>query len=614
MKINQSPVMTILRNCLFLICSVMVLSSIFSTPSNAATAELRANQGPPYYAGVPVELIVSAEGFNESPQPQLEFVDPKGGKLVLVGVSPNISSSIQIINGNMTRSKTVLFNYHLRFTATKSGKYTIGPFKVTQGITTVEVGAGVIEVGSIPKASHQKIKLVLPEGNIYVGQRLSVKLKWWVKLSTIENLMNPQAHVPLFNLNDVFQFYEYEDTGADNQLTIDDQVYPASVEKVDTDEGMYAVWTVERLMVPLKPGEYNIEPASLSVDEGIRWRRDFFGRRSASQLRKLRTVDKRRTLTIKDLPLEGRPASYAGAVGRGFALDVAADRSVVQVGDPIKLILTLKGDVEVAKASLPVLSEDLPVADFRVPSGKIAGVYDGETKQFEISIRVLNDTVREIPPISYSWFDTKLQKYQTTQSRPIALSVRAAQMVSASDVVRSSAGKEDEGLLGAGGSAHTQSSSVAGKTARQKSFSLSGADLSISKDQTLLLGSEKSWLGTMPQQISSYVIAFMLIAIAVILRQRSELDPEILARQKKHKEQCKRIEKGVNLKELSDAVRRMAAVATDVPRLEVDQLLAECDARVFAPGGAGVGVDDSLKKRALALAQQMAPATRGIKQ
>ncbi|MBV1880431.1 MAG: BatD family protein [Pseudomonadales bacterium] len=601
-------------NKLSVVAVLLLIHTGWCNMSWAASAELRANQSPPYYANVPVELVLSAEGFSESPQPVLTFVDPKQGKMTLAGVSPNISSSIQIINGKMSRSKTVLFNYHLRFTAPKPGNFTVGPFTVTQGVTEVQVGAATIEIGSIPQAGDQEIKVVLPEGNIYVGQRLPVKVEWWVKLDRVENLMNPLATVPLFDLDGVFQFYDQDNASADNQLTIADHVFPATVEKRNTQKGTYAVWTVERLMVPLRPGNYNITPASLSVDEAVRWKRDFFGRRTPSQVRKLRAVDQERVLTIIDLPIKGRPESYSGAVGQGFAFEVSADRSVVQVGDPIKLVLTLKGDVEVANTSLPLLSNDLPANDFRVPSGKIAGVYDGETKQFEMSIRVLNESVREIPPLSFSWFDTKLQTYQTTQSRPIALSVRPAKMVSASDVIRS---KGDESEINGShsdvGIEDAKSSVNVDSGEKRKAFSLSGADLSINKDKGLLLGQQESWLGGIVQQIICYSFAFSLMAVALFTRRRSDLDPEMLARQKEHKDQRQRIKNGDTLSEISDAVRRIAAGAASVPRDEIDLFLSECDSLVFAPGGEAVGVDENLKKRALSLAEKMTPTTTGVK-
>ena len=85
----------------------------------AQSAKLQTAQRPPYYAGVPLELQVIAEGFKESPQPEIQFNQPEGASLNLVGVSPSVSSSIQIINGRMTQSRSVIYNYRLNFLASK---------------------------------------------------------------------------------------------------------------------------------------------------------------------------------------------------------------------------------------------------------------------------------------------------------------------------------------------------------------------------------------------------------------------------------------------------------------------------------------------------------------
>ena len=54
----------------------------------AQSAKLQTAQRPPYYAGVPLELQVIAEGFNESPQPEIQFNQPEGASLNLVESVP----------------------------------------------------------------------------------------------------------------------------------------------------------------------------------------------------------------------------------------------------------------------------------------------------------------------------------------------------------------------------------------------------------------------------------------------------------------------------------------------------------------------------------------------
>ena len=53
---------------------------------------------------------------------------------------------------------------------------------------------------------------------------------------------------------------------------------------------------------------------------------DLFGRRTPAKVRKIRGQDRARTLLVKAPPRERRPPGFSGAVGRGFSLEVKADR------------------------------------------------------------------------------------------------------------------------------------------------------------------------------------------------------------------------------------------------------------------------------------------------
>ncbi|MDP6595533.1 MAG: BatD family protein [Candidatus Poribacteria bacterium] len=579
----------------------------WASDSWAQSATLQTAQRPPYYVGVPLELQVVAEGFTEKPQPKLEFEQPKGASLNLTGVSPNVSSSIQIINGRMTQSRSVVFNYHLRFLAPKVGRYQVGPLLVVQGNSQKKIAAVSIDVTDVPTATNQRVRLLIPNKNLYVGQRIPIRLEWWVEADGVENLMNQQASVPLFDRQEDFQFHDQEKE-TENTFSIllnsGQKVFPATVRSDQVQGKSYVVWRVERVMIPLKAGDFDIQPASVNVDEGLRWQRDLFGRRTVTQSRKLRANSQVVRFKVLPLPTKNRPPSFAGAVGKGFVLEVSADRSVVQVGDPITLTLSLKGDAEVANASLPSMTTDLPNTDFRLPNGKIAGEYvDGE-KRFEMVIRVLNDAVREIPPIAYSWFDPELKVFQTTLSRPIALSVKGAQMISAQDVVRANPVTATP--------APVSTDREAPSTYKQKrnTYTLSGADLSINRDVRLLTRSSGSFLGSWWQQGLSYGLAVMLMFIAALIRRQADVDPETTEKFKELKLQRDIISNTANVEDLSDALRRMASVTQVISRQEYESLLAECDALQYAPDSVDADrrpnpLSGNLRNRGLSLADEM---------
>jgi hypothetical protein len=66
---------------------------------------------------------------------------------------------------------------------------------------------------------------------------------------------------------------------------------------------------------------------------------------------------------------------------------------------------------------------------FRVPEESVAGTVESRSKIFTQSIRALGETVREIPPVEFSFFDPTTGEYRTVQSAPIALKVRPSAVV-----------------------------------------------------------------------------------------------------------------------------------------------------------------------------------------
>ncbi len=582
---------------------------LLSLPAAAQQVQLQAEEGP-YFVNVPVRLQVVAEGFEEAPQPVVEVDPPAQGRLELTGVSPSVSTSIQIINGNMTQSKRVQFVYQYRFLAKEPGNYTVGPFHVSQDGRQESTRTLRLKVGEVPRSSDQVIRLILPDGPLIVGQRVPVRLEWWIPIDLRGKVFNPEASVPLFERLDAFRFHDTPDPAADIALTIETPSGPIELPATTSvrikDGEKHLVRSITREMTPLQSGEYRLEPSSLVVDEAIRWRRTLFGDRVATHARKQRVRGEARTLLVADLPTAGRPASFTGTVGRGYTLEVAADRSVVQVGDPIRLTITLRGDAAVETAVLPPLTADggLSPRDFRIPGEKIAGIHEDGSKRFDLSVRVLHDEVTEIPPLAFSWYDAERQRFETTHSKPIALSVRAAQLVSAGDVV-SAAGIGQSEIPD---QQPAPSASVADRPAAiqgRPAFSLSGADLAITSDIDTLLRQKGAVPTGIGIQIAAYGLGLLAIFAALMARRRATADPVELARAKALRGHRATVAGANTITDISDALRRMVATVGTKPPPELDAFLAECDNAAFAPGGASHQIDERMRARALKLADSM---------
>lgn len=585
--------------------------------ASAQQARLLSSEGP-YYTGVAVDLQIAAEGFSESPEPQIEAPPVADATLEFLGVSPSINTSIQIINGRMTQSKTVRFNFNYRFLATQPGSYRIGPFTVTQDGQQATSNTLTLTLGDIPRAANQHIELILPDKTIYVGQRVPLRIEWWAQANLQNRLYQHRLRLPLLFMRSDFRVEEAEIDHSNTRLVIETEngsEQLAAIGRADDFNGEpYIVIAAEFIITPLKAGDYETEPVSLSVDEVVRWRRNLFGDRVPSHAEKRRVESSPLKFTVAEVPQEGKPDNYAGAVGTGYSLEVSADRSVVQVGDPITLTLTLRGDETVAGLSLPAAEKlGLPASLFRLPSEEIAGDYRNGQKVFELPVRVLSDSVREIPPLSFAWFDPEQERYQSTQSQPIALSVGQAKIISAQDVVsgipeqtppaqtQSRAGQD-----GRGADSDGTGTGQAGKLP----LTLTGAELSIERDIGKLTKPAGSWFGSPALQLFCYAVSGLLVLLACVLRRRAAQDPHIAARRQHLQQLSRSIANATTVSETAAGVRRMAAAADTFPREDFDLLLAECDARVYAPGGNSAPVEAPLKQRAMRFASAILESAR----
>jgi hypothetical protein len=324
-------------------------------------------------------------------------------------------------------------------------------------------------------------------------------------------------------------------------------------------------------------------------------------------VRKWRAQDSGRSLIVKRIPVSETPSSFAGAVGAGFALTVSADRTVVQVGDPITLTVELRGDGNLATVSLPPLDAEglLPPDQFRVPEGELTGVVEGKVKRFTASVRVLDEAVREIPGLEYAWFDPTTEQFQTTRSRPIALSVREAQVIGAAQVESQEPPTVPENPANPATAAATPNARGA--------LVLTGADLAIERDPARLLRTASSGPGDRWVTAGIYAATLLVLTAAALDRRRRSVDPAVLARRRSIREQLQRVRataaqpSATATAELASALRQLRAALPEANSPELEALLGECDARSYAPAGErdDSPLDAAFHARALELAERL---------
>ena len=588
---------------------VLLLLLLFAASgARAQNAQVQVDRGP-HYLGEPIVVQVVASQFEDEPTPEVEVGSIDGASIRFAGVSDSSSTSISIVNGRMTRTKEVRFIYQYEVVSTREGRLDIPPFTVRQGGVTRKTRPLALSIQTVPTTGLVGIEVEVRDGPLFVGQKVPVEVVLRIDREAERDLISLTAAVPLF---DQPSLRFIDDPSVSQDTTIDIQTaagvlrLPATT--VEKQQGGRRILEVraKRTLIALSPERIRASAPRIVINRGTRFRRDLFNQRQATSSERLMAEGKPVSIEVLEVPRVGRPPSFAGAVGEGFSLEVSADRSVVQLGEPIVLSFLLRGDGDLSTAGLPRFDAEglFDPQQFRLPEEPPAGLVDEDGKRFEASLRVIDSEVREVPAIAYSWFDAKTRQFETTYSRPIALSVGAAQIISASDVDRRIGDAAAEDRIPASGEAPGAVEEA--PTARSSSLSVSGANLAVDSDPARVLG------GKSPAATPSFLIplvyglAFVALAYSFFDHRRRSRDPEEVARGAAFEVALRGIDEAAaadaeGAAMLGRCLRELVARLPEEASEEIDRLVSECDALRFAPAGVGSGLPAELVERARSL-------------
>lgn len=422
------------RAALLALFSVALLA-VTARPALAqdARAAFRVERGEPH-AGLPFVLSLIVEGLDETPAPTPPALAIPNAKVVAMGATPNVSQSIQIINGRRVDSREVRWVFRYRVEASQAGLLKVPATTVVQGAKKVIAPGGDIEVSAVSSTDDMKIELKLPTRPVWVGEVLPVEISWLVR----RNVEDQTLVVPMLSRDDQFLIAAPPVTNPRQTLAFAagarDLTLPYEQDQIESGGARYTRFRFVVFATPRRAGKIELAPSSVVAALAV-GRPDIFGQ-SATKL--FRAVDATRSLEVKDLPLTDRPASFSGAVGSTFDLSTTASRSVVQLGEPVELTITVRSDQRLDALAAPTLTGEggLPADKFTLPpdlpSGELSA--DGTTKVFKLAVQVTGPAT-EIPALAFSYFDPVKGSFQTTRSQPIALAVRGGSIVGAGDVV-----------------------------------------------------------------------------------------------------------------------------------------------------------------------------------
>lgn len=355
-----------------------------------------------------VEFAMNQDGDN--------FTPPKfDGFKVLMGPMQSISSSW--INGVRSYSKT--YSYTLAPTA--RGKFTIGQASIVINGKTYKSLAKQVEV----TAAVEK-----PSDEMTVDDVADESLHLVAEVSKVSPYLNEAVSV-------VYKMYVAPSISISNYRPLDNPKYnnfwsqDIPVSGLDIRNGTYKgkpyrYVTLKRVVLyPQKSGKLDIEPLSLEVTVDVPTsKRDFFGGRIYSQTNKTVSAGNR-TLNVKPLPLEGKPADFSGAVGE-FDFSVTTSKSSLNATESLQAIVEVngKGNLKLFQLPEPNLPSSLEVYEPEFEE-KVSTTIAGSQGKVSNNYTVVPEFKGKypIPPISFSYFNPRTEQYRTLSSDEIVINV-----------------------------------------------------------------------------------------------------------------------------------------------------------------------------------------------
>jgi len=346
---------------------------------------------------------------------------------ILAGPSSSTSSSVNIINGEMTKSYRMTYTFIAQFS--KEGTFTIKPASITVDDKTYQSNEITIEVvkgvGNRTTATAQSnggnnksnsgisdkeifLKIIPSKTSVYVGENITTTVKLYSKSRSVQS---SGFRMPSFN-----GFWSQDIEIPQAQLVpekYNNQVFQAAVLK-------------KNILYPQHSGKIVIPSAEMDLQIYVQSQSrspfdDFFGAtQSVNKTVKSLPV----TIEVKELPTP-KPIGFDGSVGN-FKISSSVDKTDVKANDAVTLKVTVSGSGNLKLLKAPTVS--FP-ADFEAYEPKtVERIKNSESgqigsKTFEYLVIPRYGGEYTIPSVKFSYFDVSTKSYKeiSTPEYPITV-------------------------------------------------------------------------------------------------------------------------------------------------------------------------------------------------
>jgi len=316
----------------------------------------------------------------------------------------------------------------MEITSDRQAVYPTQPFTVTLSVTvkalpdaaSSQEPLGVQRtppVLTIPWASDER----LPDG-------LEPAVEWRRWLGKLQNRRGIGFNVNNLQQDSIFSLFE-------SRSLLAFRPEPQRVLRTDQDGNPIGYWKYEfsREFVPQSVGQFTFGPANVkgTFATGL----SQTGRLAGEDIY---AVARPITVTVKDVPLQGRPEWYIGAVGQ-YQLNADLAPKQAKVGDPMTLTVSLQGQGTLANAFAPDLAKIPEIADaFKLYEA--TEEIKGSSGRFTYALRPRKKGIEEFPSVPVAYFDVDTDRYVTLRTDSIPIQVTKAERLSEGQIVSTPAG------------------------------------------------------------------------------------------------------------------------------------------------------------------------------
>ena len=365
------------------------------------------------------------------------FVPPSFKGFNVVG-GPNQSISNSWVNGKRSYSKT--YSY---FLAPKSQ----GKFIINQATIEIDdqiyktISLNIVVTAAVTKLKDGNNADYLASENVHLIAEVSKTNPYLNEAITVVYKLYVSNDVSITRSWQEIDNPKFEDFWSQN---IADKGKQQIFEGTFKGKPYRYVILRKVVLYPQKTGALIIEPLTLDIPIDVQGNsRDIFGRRRMTRVNRTISAGKR-TITVKPLPIEGKPDNFSGAVGV-FNFNVSTNKSTLDANEALELKIRVKGTGNLKLFNLPSLNLPSSLEVYEpVRDNKIAVNIKGMNG-------FINDTYTVIPqykgsypirPISFSYFDPPSKSYKTVSSDEIIIQVENGPIPNQPNKVKDDASNE----------------------------------------------------------------------------------------------------------------------------------------------------------------------------